>query len=438
MAEVREFRGIRYNEEKTGDLSLVVAPPYDVIDEELQELLYNQSRYGIVRIDYGKVEYGDDEDENRYTRASYLFREWRREGIFKQDREPSLYYVEEDYKGESGVLTTRCGFLGAVRVKDAESGVYRPHEKTLAGPKADRLSLTHACKANLSPVFSLYDDPDSLIDTTLEAWKSSAGEPVARVRRPDGFEIRMWRIVDDKVIGIVQEVMKDKSFYIADGHHRYETALNYKNEMRAANPGFTTQEPWNFTLMYLVNMHSPGLKVLPTHRAVFGLAGFDGHQFISKLSAMFDVLEIKGELSELHSSLKALRGKEQALGMAINGDPRLFLVKPRQDYDPDRELPSKTPALRTLDVTMLHSLIIERILEIDERAQEEQRNLSYVKDAGDLLQTIREGKADIGFFLNPTPVESVKNAAEAGERMPQKSTFFYPKLVTGLVINPLE
>lgn len=437
MAEVRAFPGIHYDAAKTGDLSLVVSPPYDVIDADYQDRLYNASPYGIVRVDYGKVFDSDTDTENRYTRSKAQYEAWLKEGVLVQDPTPAIYYVEEDYEGEFGDLETRSGFLAAVRLEDPDSGVYMPHEKTLAGPKADRLMLMRATKANLSPIFSLYDDPEGHIDRALHSWGGRANAPLEKVKRPDDFGIRIWKIEDPKVIATIREVMTPKSFYIADGHHRYETALKYRNEMREANPGFTSDEPWNYTLMYLVNMHSSGLTVLPTHRAVFGLNGFDGANFTESLKSTFDIKEVGGGVEDLLTVMKAARGKEQVFGVYVKGYSRPFLIKPKLGYNPDVELKAKAKALRVLDVTLLHSLVIERLLGIDEKAQEEQRNLSYVKDARELARLVRSGEADVGFIMNPTPVAMVKNAAEAGEKMPQKSTFFYPKLVTGLVIKPL-
>lgn len=430
--DVRAFRGIRYDAAKAGDVSLLVSPPYDVIDAKLQRELYERSPYGIVRIDFGIEEPGDDAQKNKYTRAAAAFEAWKKDGVLRADAEPCLYYVEEDYKGEFGASMTRSGFLGSVRVETAESGVYRPHEKTLAGPKADRLELTRACRANLSPVFSLYDDSKGKVDSLFAAWKASAGKPDVEI--PGA---RLWAVGDKALADAVARELKDKSFFIADGHHRYETSLNYLGEMRRTHPDATGDEPWNFVLMYLVNLWSPGLSVLPTHRAVFGFYGFDGDGLVSRLRDRFEVEEISGGVDALLARMKERRGTRQTLGVGLAGGKRFFTLSPKADLDLDALLPDRAPALRKLDVTILHSLVIEKILGIDEKAQEEQRNLRYVKEADDLALQLAAGDADVGFFLNPTPVSQVKEAAEAGQRMPQKSTFFYPKLVTGLVIHPL-
>ncbi|TAL17144.1 DUF1015 domain-containing protein [bacterium] len=437
MADVRPFRALRYNPGKIGNLSLVTSPPYDVIDEEFQQRLYARSPYGIVRIDYGAVFPCDTEKENRYTRSKKIFSQWLDEKILVRDTEPSLYYVEEDYAGEFGKPCTRKGFLAAVKVEDAESGVYRPHEKTLAGPKADRLNLTLATKANLSPVFSLYDDPGFEIEKGFARMMESSPAPDAEVQSDEGTRIRMWKVSDPALAALIAKVMGPKSFFIADGHHRYETALNYRKILREQNPDSTGEEPWNFVLMYLVNLWSEGLSVLPTHRMVFGLEGFSAPAFFEKAGELFDIEEVSGGSEILLDRMKALRGKRHAFGLAVKGSSSLYLLSLKESVDLNEMFKSRAPAMRKLDVTILHGLIIEKLLGVDEKAQEEQKNLKYVKDAGELHRRVKAGEADLGFFMNPTPVAQVKEAAEAGERMPQKSTYFFPKLVTGLLINPL-
>jgi uncharacterized protein (DUF1015 family) len=441
MADVRAFCGVRYNLDLVADMSKVVSPPYDVISPEFQSELYERSEYGIVRIDFGKEQAGDCESSNKYTRSAELYSAFRAEGVLVADETPSVYYVEEDYVGEFGKSCTRSGFMSAVKVEDAESGVYRPHEKTLAGPRADRLKLTRACKANLSPVFSLYDDPECEIDKSLAQWKSGADEPAFTLLNDTGFEVRMWAVSDEVVLETIARVMAPKSFFIADGHHRYETALSYRKEMREQVDGstgdYTGEEPFNFVLMYLVNMWSPGLTVLPAHRAAHAIDGFDAAAVIEKLSSKFDLTEVFGGADEVLEKMKALRGKTNAFGIGVRGDERLWLATAKADFDYDAELAKRAPALRKLDVSVLHTVIIEGMLGIDEAAQEAQTNLKYVKDSTLMSAMLAAGEIDVALYMNPTPVSDVKQAAEAGERMPQKSTYFYPKILTGLVINPL-
>jgi uncharacterized protein (DUF1015 family) len=437
MADVRAFRGVRYDQDVVGDMTKVVSPPYDVISSAFQQTLYDRSEYGIVRIDFGKEAATDSDTDNKYTRSASIYKQWQDKGVVVQDETASVYYVEEDYIGEFGKNRTRSGFMSAVKVEDADSGVYRPHEKTLAGPRADRLKLTRACEANLSPVFSLYDDPESEIDNALAQWKTNAGAPQYALLTEAGQEIRMWAVSDQKVLDVISRVMAPKSFFIADGHHRYETALSYRKEMREQAADYTGEEPFNFVLMYLVNMWSPGLTVLPAHRAAFGIKDFDATVVIEKLLSKFDLTEVAGGVDALLEEMKQRRGETNAFGIGVRGDKRLWLATVKDGFDHDVELAKRAPALRKLDVSVLHTVIIEGMLGVDEAAQEAQTNLKYVKDNDELLELLKAGEIDVALYMNPTPVSDVKSAAEAGERMPQKSTYFYPKIVTGLVINPL-
>jgi uncharacterized protein (DUF1015 family) len=437
MAVILPFQGIRYNPSRVDNFDLVVSPPYDVIGGELQDRLYERSPHNIVRIDFGKTQPGDDDRENRYVRAARSFREWLDTGVLIQDRAPSLYYLEEDYRGEFGEPKTRKGFVGRVRLENPDSGLYRPHEKTLAGPKADRLQLTQECRANLSPIFSLYDDPSHAVQRDLERLPLSEG-PLITVTTEDGVVTRLWRATDEGLIRGVSAAMQGKSFFIADGHHRYETALNYRGLMRRDTQSYTGNEPWNYVMMYFANLWAPGLTVFPTHRAAFDLGGFELATFLAKAREYFAIEEVDGGLEALLAGLKARRSNRHAFGMVAKGDARLWLLELKGEGVMNRLLSGRMPqVLQTLDVTVLHSLILEKLLGIDEKAQEAQKHLRYVKGSGELLRVVREEDVQVGFLLNPTKVEEVKTVAEQGERMPQKSTFFYPKLATGLVINPL-
>ncbi len=438
MAEVLPFRGIRFNPRHVADLNDVMTPPYDVIGPEMQERLYRRSPYNIVRLDYGKVLPGDDDVENRYTRAGRCLHQWLAIGVLTQETECSIYYTEQDYEGEFGERMTRKGFLAAVRLEDPESGLYLPHERTLAGPKADRLRLMQTCRANLSPIFSLYDDPQFRVLRDVETLALSSA-PLMTVKMEDGSRTRMWRISEPARIRAVAAGLSANSFFIADGHHRYETSLKYRDLRREETPGYTGREPWNYVLMYLSNLSAPGLAVLPTHRAVFGLERFRPDAFLDRLRRYFHVEEVSGPLEGLMGRMRELRGRAHAFGFAARGDDTLRLLTLRDEGVMKELLEGRMAAvLRTLDVTVLHSLILENLLGVDQVAQEEQRNLSYVKGHEELVRVVREEPGfQMGFLLNPTRVEEVKAVAEAGERMPQKSTFFFPKQVTGLVINPL-
>lgn len=437
MAEILPFRGCRYSPKHVDNFDLVVSPPYDVIGPDQQDALYRRSPHNIVRIDFGKERPHDDEIENRYTRAARSLHDWLVEGVLVQDREESIYYLEEDYVGEFSEPRTRKGFVARVRLEDPESGLYRPHEKTLAGPKADRLKLTRACRSNLSPIFSLYDDPTHIVQRDLELLPLSQ-RPMMTVSADDGVVSRLWKVSAPELIRGVSAAMHLKSFFIADGHHRYETALNYRNLMRQAHPGYTGKEPWNYVMMYFANLWAPGLTVFPTHRVVHGVPGLNLAKFLDEAQEYFEVTPLSGGLEELLAGLKSSRSGKHGFGLAAKGEERLWLLELRGEGVMTRLLAGRVPkVLRTLDVTVLHSLILEELLGIDEKAQESQTNLRYVKGSRELLRVVEEEDVQLGFLLNPTRVEEVKAVAELGERMPQKSTFFYPKLLTGLVLNPL-
>jgi uncharacterized protein (DUF1015 family) len=437
MAEIRAFRGIRYNPAVVGDLNQVITPPYDVIGVSLQEELYGRSRYNMVRLDLGKVRSGDDDGENRYTRSRQVFGEWLRAGVLAADAVPGLYWLEEDYRLEDGSPCTRKGFVGTVRIEDAGSSLYRPHEKTHTKPKEDRIRLTRACGANLSPIFSLYDDPEMKVSMGLED-EAKRRDPVARVTDDGGVETRMWCVTDRDVLAAVAAGMQGKSFFIADGHHRYETALAHRAWMREQSPMPRGDEPWNYVMMYLSNMRDPGLTVFPTHRAVFGLADLELPSLLERAGGFFEVQRI-GDDARLLEAMGATDGGRHRFGMCAKGAGGGWMLTLREDVELAVALGDELPAvLHDLDVTILHGLILKRLLGISEESEAEQHNLRYVKGGRALLEAVA-GEADLqlGFLLNPTRIDQVKTVAEAGQRMPQKSTFFYPKLVTGLVIHSL-
>ncbi|MHB8764426.1 MAG: DUF1015 domain-containing protein, partial [Deferrisomatales bacterium] len=359
MAEIRPFRGIRYNPKRVHDFDQVVSPPYDVIGPALQADLYRRSAYNIVRVDFGMDLPGDDDLENRHTRAARLLDDWLAQGVLIQDRECSIYYLEESYRGEFGEQRTRKGFLASVRLEDPESGLYRPHEKTLAGPKADRLKLMQACRANLSPIFSLYHDESFTVLRDLETVPLTV-PPLVTVDAGRGEVTRLWRVGQPGVIRGVAAAMRLKSFFIADGHHRYETALMYRNLMREITPGYSGREPWNYVLMYFTNMEAPGLSVFPTHRAVFGMKGFDLKRFLDDCRNYFDVEALAGGSEVLGARMKAARGGGHVFGVAAAGTPELWLLTLRDESVMTRLLAGRAHrVVQSLDVTVLHSLILE-------------------------------------------------------------------------------
>ena len=423
MPEITPFRGIFYNlvKVKLGD---VVAPPYDVISPEQQNQLYVASPYNVVRLILGR-------EEDRYASAARYFEQWRAEQILMRDEVPSIYLLAQDFKTPEGTSVERSGFIVRCKLEDFGKGSILPHEKTLAKPKEDRLRLFQATHANFSQIFSLYADPFHAVEASFDA--AMEGSAVMDTTF-EGVRNRLWRINDASTVTAIRQSMANKTALIADGHHRYETALAYRDSMKANNPRHTGNEPYNFIMMYFTNVHSEGLVILPTHRILHGLPHFDMQGFLTKLKADFD-FEIRQNAEELLAKLKS--HDRYAFGIVAARQFILCWLK-----DPSRLSTSLSSAMpevvKKLDVTVLHSLILEKILGISKVAQEQKQNLDYVKDAHEAIRSVSDGKAQVAFLMNPTPVGDVRAVAEAGSTMPQKSTYFYPKLLSGLIMNSLK
>ncbi len=441
MAKILPFRGIVYNREKAGGLENIVCPPYDIITHEEQQSLYRKSPYNVVRLEFGLESPADTEDDNRYTRARAFFEEWLESGILVEKPTPGLYVYEIKY-ALTGEMKRLRGFICLVRLEEYDSGVVRPHETTLSGPKTDRLKLLRACRAGFSQIFSLYSDPMGKVSGMLSSVLSN---PEIEVKNSDGVVHRLWTVTDQAVIEAVAKEMADKPFFIADGHHRYDTALNYRNERRSLAGSFTGEEPYNYTAMFLAGLEDPGLTILPAHRVLFNLNDFDPKGFVQKLSHYFDIERIdfdgKSEPKDRRTMIDTMANRADRahiFGMRLKGENSYYLITLRDETVMDGLIPDKSPAYRKLDVSILHHLIIDRLLGIKIETHKLGLNIEYIKDADVAVEKIQDGGAQVVFFMNPTKVSDVKDVAMAGERMPQKATYFYPKLLTGMVINRLD
>jgi len=441
MAKIVPFRALRYNPERVKDLDRVMAPPYDVISPPQQDELYARSPHNVVRLILGKTGPEDAESNNRYTRAAADFSAWRNEQVLKRDAEPSLYFYDQEYVLESGETVVRKGFMALTRLEDFSSGVVKPHEKTLSGPKTDRLHLTKACGANFSPIFSLYADSCCVLEALTRDMRQSP--PELEVRDDEGVTHRLWQVTDPEIIAKAQSLLDNKPLFIADGHHRYETALNYRNYMREKHPDFTGKELFNYVLMYFANMEDQGMQIFPTHRLIFNLQDFHLEPFLEALGDYFTIDRMAVDPADADSR-RAVRDRlrekgEQGhtLGLYAGGDT-CFLLVLKDEATMDRFFDAKAPkALKTLDVSILHRLILEGLLDITPEAQEQQLNLKYIKNFDEPFDLVQCGEFPLAFLMNPTRMSEVRDVANAGEKMPQKSTYFYPKLLTGLVINPI-
>ncbi|MBV8053571.1 MAG: DUF1015 domain-containing protein [Acidobacteriaceae bacterium] len=448
MAQIAPFRALRYNPRQV-NLSDVVTQPYDKITPEMQERYYAASPYNLVRIILGKRANADGPDENSYTRAESFFREWRQNGIFVKDAEPSIYrYVQSFNRPGSKQQLQRSGFIALGKIEDYPANVVFRHEQTLAKPKADRLELLRATRAHFGQLFMLYGDPA----TEIDQWLTISTEPEIDIADEYGVRHCVWKISDPHVINRVQSAMASKQLVIADGHHRYETALNYRNERRttAAAVGShngetqTTQQgtsstmaPYEMVMMTFINMDNPGIVILPTHRLVHGLPSFSPESFREGARRFFSVEEVDPSIDQ-HRATVILReaGHSGTALLAVMPDRAFLLDTPRAN---DSEtFAGLSVQQQFLDVVQLHKCLLERVLGISEEAIREQRNISYVREINEALTRVRQRQADVAFLMNPVRMQQVRDIALAGEVLPQKSTDFYPKLLSGLTVYALE
>ncbi len=441
MADILPFRGIRYNPEKIKDLSRVVTPPYDIISPDEQERFHNRDEYNIIRLDLGKEFTDDTGHNNRYTRAADYLSKWLSSKVLIQVDSPCIYFYELIYALPGGSQKTMKGFIALCKLEDFKSGKVVPHEYTLSKPKSDRLNLLRACNANLSLIFSLYSSAQGTINDSIQR---SIGNSAPGIDVLDDHNIRhrVWTVVDPETIDLVKREMKNQTVYIADGHHRYEASLNYSNELRKKGGLMSgNKNPSDYIMMYFANMAEPGLTVLPTHRLLFNLPASKLEGLTERLDSHFLLKPFdfsrsgeSGARQQLLDAMKKASPQEHLIGMYLKGDNRYILLS-LKDEGLLQKGPSARPfAWRRLDVAILQSLILEEILGLSEESLKKQENLSYVKDIEEVLQKVHSGKYQIAFLLNPTKIEEIKDVTSAGERMPQKSTYFYPKFLTGLVM----
>ena len=448
MAYIAPFRALRYDPARVS-LSKTVTQPYDKITSAMQEAYYAASPYNLVRIILGKRA-PDEPNDNVYTRAAAHFRDWRREGIFLQDARPSLYAYSQRFTAPGGAAQyERRGFIALGRVEDYSTGVVHRHEQTLSKPKADRLHLLRATRAHFGQIFMLYSDSGE-IDGLL----TTEAAPIIDVSDEYAVQHRVWRICDPSLIELVRGKMRDKKLIIADGHHRYETALNYRNERRAsatgAPPGVPRPKsssdalltagdegaPYEMVMMTFVNMNSEGLVILPTHRVVHGLASFSVDDFIGHASKYFKVEEVDAAV-DVSRGTELLRqaGRVGTALLAVTRDRDFLLHTPRANGSLFAGL---SPRQQSLDVVQLHKVLLETVLGLSEESIRNQENISYLRDASEAMSRVRKGGANVTFLLNRCRMEQVRDIAFAGEVLPQKSTDFYPKLLSGLTIYALD
>ena len=440
MAEIRPFRALHYNRARIHELGSVVTQPYDKISTEMQSRYYGLSPYNLVRVIRGLTHVEDNPQNNVYLRASRCFRDWIEDGILVPDSEPAIYPYDQAYEvpGRPGRKKARRGFIAVCRLQDYSARVVHPHEQTLSAPKTDRLELLKSTRAHFGQVFVLYSDPAGCVESLLA--ERLPEQPWEQVTDEYQTLHTVWRITEGEVINQVVAAMADKKLVIADGHHRYETALAYRDHCRSRA---ASDEPAQYVMMTCVRMETEGLTILPTHRLVHGLPAFDWSDFLAQARPIFDVEEFAAQdeldgWASLFLERLARAGREGPAFGAYAGRGKLALLRLRSDYDLESALNVLPATLRRLDVILLHHLILEEILRIDPQAVREERNLTYHREFSAAAAAVTRGEAQLCLLLNPTPVQAVRDNALAGLTLPQKSTDFYPKLLTGLAIYWLD
>jgi len=417
MAEIQPIRALRYDLDRTGGLQDVVAPPYDVIDDAQRAALEARSPYNVVRIDLPQG------GEDRYDRAAALLADWRDDGAVVLDEAPALWTLSQDYVGPDGQKRTRSGVFARVRVEEYGPGRIRPHERTHPGPREDRLRLTRATQANLSPIFSLFSDPSGAVAGALSS--AGGGAVWAQTTDDDGTVNRLGRVSGAGAITAVQDVLSGTELLIADGHHRYETARVYAEEIGG-------EGPHRYVLMCLVALQDPGLTVFPTHRLVRGLRPDQHETLANALRRDFEIEPLEDTAALAPASSDAVR-----IGYIDAHFKRPFMLTLRDPAIADAALPDRAEPYRRLDTAVLEALILKGALEMTDDDIDHLEGLGYARDFDQALELVQSAEYDAAFFMAPTPVERVQEVAAAGESMPPKSTYFFPKVPTGLLFNPL-
>ncbi len=430
MVDIVPFNGYLYDSKKTGPLETVIAPPYDVISPDEQEKLYEKSPHNVVRLILGKESEQDSEQDNRYTRAADTFGEWIENGVLARDQEPGFYVYSQDYAFQ-GKQLSRMGFFARVKIEEFSSGKICPHEFTLAKAKKDRAKLLKACKANFSPIFGLFSDPQGLVDQKLSQVKNK--DPLAVIENGDVTH-RFWRLEDSEASQFIQNCFKEKKVYIADGHHRYETALAYYKEH-----GHEIADA-SHVMMFLTNLDSDAMSIYPIHRMIQCPEPFDKKSFIERLDEFFIVEPFPAETASetIRSRLEQAGGKDIAFVVYLGkGEAHLLKLRDTQSIVPFLQA-DEPEALQVLDVAQLHALVIRPMLKVDTKQTDQQQYVSYTVDVDDAMRRVDSNECDLAFFVNATKMDQVRKLAEQGVRLPQKATYFFPKLLSGLVINKFD
>lgn len=428
MSTVKPFKGVVYDKSKLKSVLPVVTPPYDIIPPAMQDALYGKSPYNFVRLELGKIKDTDDAADNRYTRAGALFRSWLKNGILRRDEKETLYIYAQVYK-EGGRVINRVGFLGLMGFGGGSGSKVLPHENTLKAPKEDRLALMREVKANLSPIFVLFDDKSGTITPLLKKYAASH-KPFIDIPW-DGERHKVWRLDDPIGIKKITGRMRSARLFIADGHHRFETAKNFSRELDGTAVSKDLKESARSLLVYFVESDEKMLTVLPAHRLIRDTGGLDVRRMTEKLSKFF-YIEKAPSLKTMMERLGA--GNARHLFGMCAGKGVYSILRLKSTAESDRAIKDKPRAWKRLDVSILHLFIFQHVLGV----RDTDDNIEFVKDPKETAALVEKGKFPVAFFLNATKASQVKAIAKLGERMPRKATYFYPKPLSGLVVNKLD
>jgi uncharacterized protein (DUF1015 family) len=424
MATIKPFKALRYNQQKV-TIASVVAPPYDVISPEQQNGFYDKDPFNVVRLILGR-------EEDRYSASAQTYAKWQQQEILVRDSLPAIYPLVQTFQTTEGKTIQRKGFIALCRLEEFEKKIVLPHEKTLSKAKEDRFKLFKATNSNFSQVFSLYSDAEKKIDRYINPIHSTA--PTIDVEF-ENVRNQLWTISDSSIIEKIAAEMAPKQVLIADGHHRYETGLAYRDLMKSQNPSHTGNELYNYIMMFFTNLDDEGLVIFPTHRVVHSLPAYDGARMLATLQRHFDI-QVYPTPQMMNNALK--QHNRFAYGIVSNHASKFFVVKLKEESMLNTLVPEQLPQeVKELDVVLLHNYIIRQLLDVSQEAQEKKLNIHYLQNIHECVDEVSSGKAQVAFFVNPTKIEQVRAVAKAGHTMPQKSTFFYPKLISGLVLNKM-
>ena len=425
MARIAPFNGLRFTK-KAGDMNKLVCPPYDIISDDERAKFIQTNEHNIIRLELPK-------GENPYDEAGKTLKEWLSSEILKTDDKAGIYVYEMQFTSDNKPYAVK-GVITLVGLEEFSKGVVLPHEETLSKAKEDRFNLMNATFCNFSQIYSLYMDEDNSTYSIID--RVSSGAPDISVTDADGVVHNLWCVYDESEIKALQGKFADKKLYIADGHHRYETALRFSKHVRENGLVSADNDKTDFVMMMLVNMENSGLVVLPTHRIVKGLDNFNSKDMLDKCAEYFEIKKVGCENCSQAELKDAYKNGEKAFAY-FDGEGHYVLTL-KDISVMDKLFPTSSEAYRGLDVNVLHSLILEKLFGIDKENMAKQINLTYTKFVDEALSAVKSGEANCCFLLNPTRVEEIRDVAAAGEKMPQKSTYFYPKLITGLVMNKLD